>query len=248
MKKSDNLLKNHLEYALSQEDEIVSNHTYFKEQEYFDIVRNGDIERIQKEGIVGMNLEYPQLLKYNTKKNEEYMAVAAVTLFARTAIEAGISSAESFMLSDSYLIRIAEAKNIDELLQLRNEAFIAFTKLVHERKKGGSAGRYIEECKRYISANIFKKIRVPDIANALSINEIYLERIFKSSEGITILQYIQREKIGRAKNLLMYSDRSIMEISDYLGFSTQSHFGHVFKKEVGETPMRFRTKNKITGF
>ena len=65
---------------------------------------------------------------------------------------------------------------------------------------------------------------------------------------MTIGRYIQKEKIARAKNLLVYSDRSILEISEYLCFNSQSHFGKVFKKETGMTPRQYRQENHLSGF
>ena len=247
-KKTDSIKKEHLEYALQQEDQINSNHTYKYEQELLELIKAGDIELVKENNRNSIFPQYPQLIDYYTKKNEEYMAVITIALASRAVIQAGITSTESFQLSDVYLKKIAMASDINGILKIRNEAIETYTELVHERKRGGRAGIYVEECKQYVSANIFKKISVKDASATLNVNAIYLERIFKEAEGMTIGQYIQKEKINRAKNLLIYSDRSLMEISDYLGFSSQSHFGNVFKKEVGMTPKQFRLTNRMSGF
>lgn len=47
-------------------------------------------------------------------------------------------------------------------------------------------------------------------------------------------------KNHEAKGLLRYTDKSITAISDYLGFSSQSHFSHVFKKYSGNLPNEYR--------
>lgn len=238
----------HLEYALQQEDEIINNHTYKYEQELLEYIKSGDVEQVQENLKNHVFPDYPQLLDFYVKKNEEYMAVIAVALTARAVIQGGVTSAESFRMSDYYLKKISSSPDINRIIQIRDEALLEYTKLVRERKRGTKRGLYVEEAKQYIAAQVFKKISVKDVADALNINAIYLERIFKDAEGLTIGQYIQREKVGRAKNFLMYSDRSIMEIGEYLGFASQSHFGQIFKKEVGMTPKQFRIHNRLSGF
>ena len=49
-----------------------------------------------------------------------------------------------------------------------------------------------------------------------------------------------RRKLEEARSLLIYTDKTISEISEYLCFSTQSYFQNVFKKQYGMTPMQFR--------
>lgn len=240
--------KEYAEYTLQKEDEEILNHTYKNEQELLDIVRSGNVEQAKANCYNNLFPQYPQVLNYAVKKNEEYMAVITIALIARAVIEAGISSAESFQLSDVYLKKLALLTEIRDIIAVRNNAVIAFTELVERQKNYKKSNLYIEECKKYISANIFKKISVKDVAEALCLNPIYLERIFKTGENMTISRYIQKEKIGRALNLLIYSERSIMEISDYLGFCSQSHFGAVFRREIGMTPKQYQQSHHLSEF
>jgi AraC-like DNA-binding protein len=76
----------------------------------------------------------------------------------------------------------------------------------------------------------------------------YLSALFKKTEQITITDYILREKVKLAKNLLTYSEYTIEHIGLYLGFSSQSHFGKVFKKYTGVTPNLYRQRNARKDF
>ena len=66
--------------------------------------------------------------------------------------------------------------------------------------------------------------------------------LFRRVEGITIQQYIRREKIRLAENLLRYSEYDVKSIAVYLAFCSQSHFGKVFKDQTGLTPTKYREK------
>ena len=239
--------KNYVEYTLEQEDGPVNNHTYKDEQELLDLVRRGESDTVRI-AVDTMMPPYPDVIGYSAKKNEEYMAVVMITLVSRAVIEAGITSAESFALADVYLKKIASARDAEAVIQIRNCMIIAYTDLVAARKAKKKSGMYIHECKSYVASHIFKKIGISEIADELGLNAVYLERIFKESEGITLGQYIKKEKVARAKTLLLYSDRSIMEISDYLNFSSQSHFGKVFQQETGVTPKQFRQGRHFSNY
>ena len=71
----------------------------------------------------------------------------------------------------------------------------------------------------------------------------YLCNLFSSSLGISIHQYIQREKVQVACNLLQHTDRSVSDIALYMGFQTQSNFAAIFKKWKGITPSEYRKMN-----
>lgn len=70
----------------------------------------------------------------------------------------------------------------------------------------------------------------------------YLSSVFKEHEGISLYQYVLDEKINLVKNLLIYSTYTFSEIASYLGFSSQSHLGKVFKKLTGTTLQQYKNK------
>ena len=66
------------------------------------------------------------------------------------------------------------------------------------------------------------------------------ELAFKADTGENLSDFIQKEKIDEAKRLLRYTDKSLIAISSYLGFSSQSHFNRIFKSITGKTPKEYR--------
>lgn len=68
----------------------------------------------------------------------------------------------------------------------------------------------------------------------------YLTTLFSSVEGITIEKYVIRQRIEKAKELLMYDELSLGEIADKLGYSSVQHLSQQFKKITGLTPSHFK--------
>ena len=67
-----------------------------------------------------------------------------------------------------------------------------------------------------------------------------LSNLFSTVEGTTIEQYLIHKKIEKAKELLVYNELSLSEISDRLNYSSLQHLSTQFKKITGLTPSHFR--------
>lgn len=65
---------------------------------------------------------------------------------------------------------------------------------------------------------------------------------------MNIQEYIQKYRVERAANLLKYSEASLTEISDYVCFHSQSHFGSAFKRYMNMTPKQYRDTYKEKEF
>lgn len=78
------------------------------------------------------------------------------------------------------------------------------------------------------------------ISEKLNYDYTYLSNIFSEVKGITIQQFIIIHKIERAKELLMYDELNLTEISYKLHYSSVAHLSNQFKKITGLTPSHFK--------
>lgn len=83
------------------------------------------------------------------------------------------------------------------------------------------------------------------ISKKLDYDYTYLSNLFSEVKGITIQQFIIVHKIERAKELLLYDELTLTEISYKLHYSSVAHLSNQFKKVTGLTPTHFKQmKNK----
>ena len=68
----------------------------------------------------------------------------------------------------------------------------------------------------------------------------YLSNLFSSVEGITLEQYIIRQKIEKVKELLFYDELNLSQIANRLGYSSVAHLSAQFKKVTGFTPSEMK--------
>lgn len=68
----------------------------------------------------------------------------------------------------------------------------------------------------------------------------YLTSLFSAVEGMTIEKYVIHQRIEKVKELLMYDEMNLSEISYKLGYSSVQHLSQQFKKITGFTPSKFK--------
>lgn len=78
------------------------------------------------------------------------------------------------------------------------------------------------------------------ISRQLGYDYTYLANIFSEVKGITIKQFIINNKIERVKELLLFDDYTLKEISYQLNYSSVAHLSSQFKKTTGLTPTYYR--------
>ena len=89
------------------------------------------------------------------------------------------------------------------------------------------------------------KINFSDyLSEKLDYDYTYLSNLFSEVTGITIEHYIITHKIERVKELLMYDELTLTEISYLLNYSSVAHLSNQFKKETGMTPSEFKRLRK----
>lgn len=89
-------------------------------------------------------------------------------------------------------------------------------------------------------------IKIGDLAKKCNVSPIYFRKLFKEYAGISPMEYKLNALITQAKQQLVYSDKSIEEIAEILGFSSASYFCRIFKKKTGLTPLQYsRSEEEI---
>lgn len=115
-----------------------------------------------------------------------------------------------------------------------------------------SKTRLIEQIKNLIiekvhrSDSLDEKVNWSNLISDQLFHEYnYLSALFSSVEGITLEQYIIRQKIEKVKELLFYDELSLGEIADRLDYSSIAHLSAQFKKITGQTPSQFKKTRAI---
>lgn len=100
----------------------------------------------------------------------------------------------------------------------------------------------VEQAKQWIEAHLADNITIDKIAKQVFMNPTYFCEFFKNETGETVLDYVTRTRLVKAKELLLSTEFKVYEISEKVGYSDTKYFSKLFKKHFGELPTKYREK------
>jgi AraC-type DNA-binding domain-containing proteins len=247
-------IQKHFSELIFENQEIGEKHNpHDQEIREFASIENGSIEQLEQSWAEDYIGEIGILAK-DKIRHLKNVGIVIITLASRAAIRGGVNPEIAYSLSDIYIMKLENAKDEATLTYISKDAEYKYTMMVQEIKKNQLGNHEIiknpriNKCKDYIFEHLHEKICVNEIAHELDMNPKYLSDLFKQCEGISITEYILKEKINLIKNLLVYSNFSYIKIANYLGFSSQSHLGKQFKKVTGMTLKQYRDRYGVKEF
>jgi len=123
------------------------------------------------------------------------------------------------------------------------EVFKKFIKT--KQAKGKKIPGWAIELKEMIQDHIDTSLSLKELSKDLDINPSYLSREFsKHFNNLSFGDYIRKQRIERAIELMGTPSYSLTDIAYLTGFSDQSHFTRIFRKHMGNSPSEYRKKLK----
>jgi YesN/AraC family two-component response regulator len=224
-----------------QREHAKRHHAYEDEMRPYELVKRGDQEAVEmckalfQSDLIGHLSDDPI-------RNYRYHFACATTLVTRFAIEGGLEPEDAYNISDLFIQNMDQLKTVEEIKSLQVEMVNFFVKRVQNVQQKKVFSKPILKCMDYVYYHLHQGITVRELAKHVNLNHSYLSVLFQKETGVSVSAYIRGKRVEAAKNMLMYSAYSILEISQFLAFSSYSHFASVFRKAEGTTPKLFRER------
>lgn len=170
--------------------------------------------------------------------------IVTATLSSRAAIKGGMDSEDALSLSDDYIRKCEMLSGMEQIVNLQYHMVLDYTRRVERVRRGKAPSKLLMQVTNYVHHNLSRPLDVRALASSLFISRTHLALKFKEETGMTLTDFILREKIEEGKRLLRHTDKSLSQIGEYLGFSSQSHFSKAFKKYTDKTPREYRNGSK----
>jgi AraC family transcriptional regulator len=106
--------------------------------------------------------------------------------------------------------------------------------------RGGLPIARLRKIEDYVRAHLAENISIETLAELAELSPFHFSRVFKQATGMTPLQFVTRERILQAQQLIRETPRSLIEIALEVGYTSPSHFAQVFRRTVGMNPTQFR--------
>ncbi len=219
----------------------VSHLSYEREMAFFQSIKDGNPDEARRL-FKPLNSEEMGRLSEDNLRNLKYHLIISVAFITRYCIEGGMEMEAAYNLSDIYIRSIDKCRTEDEIHLLHREMVDDYAQRMQLLRRQNRYPKSITICMDYIYDNLHTKIGLEKLAKITSLSPAYLSKLFHKEVGMTVSAYITKRRIEAAENMLKFSEHSCIEISDYLCFSSESHFIQVFRKHTGYTPKQYREK------
>lgn len=236
--------------TVADKEEQIEHGTWLFETQMLELVKQGDTEKM--EAFLMSALKMQQLnegkLAANPLRQAKNLLIGLATMVGKVgAIGGGMNVEDAYRLIDLYIQECENAASEEVVKTLQYNLVMDFTERVAQSQVPKDMSPQIHEAVRFIKNRTNDRIALEDVAEHIGRSRAWLTDRFRAEMGMTVGQFIMKCKLKEARSLLRYSDHSLSYISDYLFFSSQSHFQNAFKKEYGVTPNQFRyAERKIT--
>lgn len=93
--------------------------------------------------------------------------------------------------------------------------------------------RYCERAKTFISENIHRRVTVGEVADAVGVSKNYLTNLFSACEGMPLMEYTNRRKLGYMIQLVRRYGYTLAQAADQVGYNDVSYVSRIFRKYYG---------------
>ena len=236
-----------LETAIEAKENENAHNSYAFEMELYHHIQTGDTGRLKR--FLDKTQNYPSEGK-TARTPLRHAKNTLIGLAAKAgvlgAIPGGVDAERVYQLTDLYMLECEQMQTIEEVHRLQYIMLMDLCQRCGAAKLPKGISAEIHHCMTYIQSHTNGSLGVDDVAEQIHRSSSYLMRRFKAEVGMSVGDYITKCKLEEACDLLVYGSRSLAEISAYLGYSSQSYFQNVFKKQYGMTPMQYRKANRKT--
>lgn len=222
---------------------------YFKKKKYFEAIATGNVDAIA--ALAETNYEYPTALYNRCESYSEamrkmrYESLCAASEMCIITIQAGLLDMVAYDIRDEFISEFDKAVSLPDLYDLvHGMAYNYAVKMRYVLKEKKYSPRLVKMM-QYIEQHLYEKLELNDIAECVKLSRTYASTVFKEELGITISDFIKRERMLEAKRLLRESNLSASEIADRLCFCSQSYFTKLFSEMEGVTPQVYRQNISI---
>lgn len=238
--------KKQTEDFYQQKEDFQHNNSFEIESMILHFVESGDVD-----GLKNMTLQssviHSGTIAPNQLRQTKNIHIIMTALATRRAISSGVDADEAFQMSDLY-IQTAENLNDPSAVQNLNlQMLLAFAQKVKDKLIPKTSDEALQRAIQYVLQNINCPITAAEVADHVGFSRSYFSTYFKEQLGFTLSAFILRCKLEEGKHLLQFTDKPLSVISNYLCFSSQSHFQTAFKKQYNVTPLQFRKQPELYG-
>lgn len=213
---------------------------YHIEDELLDAISHGNLSKaLSVSDTMGTIRFAPR--SDNELRNRKNLMITFNSLMRRAAYVAGVHPFYIDAVSSNYATLIEQCHTVDETHDITPYMVRSYCDLVEKR----SMSSYSEPVRKIlvtIDASLTGDLSLKRFANDLFLNTSYLSTLFKKEVGMTLTDYVNKNRIAYAKKLLKSTALSVQDVAINSGIPDIHYFTRLFRRETGMSPREWRNQ------
>lgn len=195
-----------------------------------------------EEAAAQAKLFYARLDRVDSPSRLRKAVQNAIVLVHSAGLESREGGADAASVSiEEELRRVERAASLQELKLCVKEAIDRVLAAVVASRESGNR-KPVEQAKDWIRAQLASELTIKRIADHVYMNPTYFSEVFKQQTGETVLDYVTRKRIERARELLGDPGLKLQDVCGRIGYQDVKYFSKLFKTWTGTTPSKFRER------
>ncbi len=173
-------------------------------------------------------------------RNVKNYGVVCNTLLRKAVEEGGVHPLYIDKLSDNMARQLEKLHTVQEVLGMYNKMVHKYCLLVKNHSMQGYS-QLVQRVILRVETDLTADLSLAAHALQLNVNPSYLSTLFKKEMGMTLTEYVNRQRVEHGIFLLNATDLLIQTIAQHCGMPDVNYFTKTFKKITGKTPSEYRT-------
>lgn len=172
-------------------------------------------------------------------RNAKNYGIVCNTLLRKAVEEGGVHPLHIDKLSDTLARQLEKQQTIEEVMGMYGKMVHKYCLLVKNHSMHGYS-QLVQRVILRVEADLTADLSLAAHAQHLNVNASYLSTLFRKEMGVTLTEYVNRQRVEHGIFLLNATDLLIQTIAQYCGMPDVNYFTKTFKKVTGKTPSEYR--------
>ncbi len=227
---------------LTLDNITIIEHAYKFEKEYMFAVQQGDVDKVSElfdEAYFNQpSAHLFKRLPQDPLRQMRNMLIVNNTLCRTAAKKGGLPVVYLHTVSEKFAHIIETVNSFEYAADLSKALAVEYARAVSMFSTLNYSD-IIKEAVRYLTSNITKDISLTQLAAQLGVNPSYLSRTFREDTGMSLVDYINHQRIELSKYYFESASDHVTEVAFKSGYNDSSYFAKTFKKITGITPKEY---------
>ncbi|WP_063565217.1 AraC family transcriptional regulator [Paenibacillus sp. O199] len=126
---------------------------------------------------------------------------------------------------------------------LLQQLLIAIGQNLKKRHRNYATSLKVEKIINYMNQHLHRKVTLTELSELVQLSAPYLSRAFKEITGYSIIEFFNKLKMDKAKEIILEGNNKVKEVAQVLGYTDEFYFSRLFKQLEGMSPTEFYSKN-----